>query len=349
MQKKTTTNPPFHIQEKGTQLPYLRHEQINYLTGETYYTLNDYEKPYTPKFQFRSNQLLIYNQFINNNEDIKGKFNSLDKANESYTGIFTNSAKKNMKRSIDIFSQIIKEEIKIHPLTKKPFKHSLSFITLNIPDKVILHPTWTYKKLLKPFIEWLTKTIEIKYYIWKLEWQQRGQIHYHITIDKPIHHKLIRNKWNYLINKNNLALNYISKHNHNQPPSTAINKVYKETDISGYLQKEFLKSIQNDNPHKNNCVVKDAGNSYKCWDCSENLKGNKYYTVDINKSIYYEIMQDYQIIVDPKQVKLLEHCTLIKFNQKIIDKIIPFQFTQDYQLYLHKIKNKQKCKKSEQK
>jgi len=88
---------------------------------------------------------------------------------------------------------------------KKAFKFRISFITLTLSTAQQHSDTYILHKLLFPFLKYLERKHEVTAYIWRAEIQgkrlkQRGErcIHFHITTDKFIHWRQIRNKWNAL-------------------------------------------------------------------------------------------------------------------------------------------------------
>jgi hypothetical protein len=302
--------------------------------------LNSWYDNFEPKIQYRNSGFILYNQFIGqkkNNPQLDSRFKT--KPNNTYSGEFTLNAKKRLKKTIDTLLQITKPERKFHPFLKKIVTHQLSIITLTIPDDTLIHPSTTHKLLLEPFIKWLRDTQNVKSYIWKLEYQKRGQIHYHITLPNMVHLNQIRDKWNYYLRINNLTLNYFQEHKHHNPNSTDIHKVYRIKNLQSYLEKEFIKSIQNQNPHGSYTPLEAASNKFKYWDCSLNLKSNKLYTTAIDNK------EEQQIIDTLNNTNLKvtliekEHCSIVQFNQKTIHKIIPTHSRNDYADYIENIKN----------
>lgn len=231
----------------------------------------------------RNQSIILYNQYIGNRLKNKTTFSSssINPIN-TYTGEFTVSAKKNLKKAIEIINILNPKSKKLHPIFKQYFNHSLSFVTLTIPDNTLIHPTTAYQLLLRPFLQYLTKTHNCKYYIWKLEYQKRGQIHYHITTDIVLHWKIIKDKWNYLLDKANLMQDYKNEYQSNSPNSTDIHQVYKINSMVAYMQKEFLKSMQNKSPYDEYIPLLAAGLKYKTWDCTSNIKKVGYFKTELD-------------------------------------------------------------------
>lgn len=185
---------------------------------------------------------------------------------QAYSGRFTAGAAKRLRRAIELLVMSSQPFRMLNPVTKRYFKHRLSFMTLTIPGHQNITASQAYEQVFSHFLQWLRRTQQVKTYVWKAEVQARGQIHYHITTPAFIHYQAIRDKWNNLLSKAGLNTEYVKKHGHNDANSTDIHQVRHVKDLASYLMKEFAKSIQNPN------------GDGKVWDCSINLKKHKYYS-----------------------------------------------------------------------
>lgn len=237
-----------------------------------------------PVVQLRYKQLLVYNKFEYAEGYGSSKVNyerHCLKGEKTYSGTVTKGAKKRIAKSIDTLLQISPMQKVLNPITNRYQNFQLTFITLTISDDSMNYDAkFCYANLLKPFMEVMKKKWSVESYIWKLELQNRGQIHYHITTNKFIHHTEIRNQWNMLQSNCNLLDSYKQKFGHTNPNSTDIHSVYKIRDIKKYLLKYLSKSEQN----------QTAVNG-KIWDCSENLKKFKpfeFYFEDLTNTYFTE-------------------------------------------------------------
>ena len=215
-----------------------------------------------------------YNENLTDQQKEDRRDRMLQSRQLAYKGKFSDSAKKRMARAIDILIQTTKITYGLNEVTGKRQRHFLSYITLTIPATGDLTAEQGYHGLLKHFLQWLRRTKKVNTYIWKAEFQQRGQLHYHITTPAWIHYQEIKDKWNNLLQKVGMLSEYYAKQGHNNANSTDIHEVRNITGLCGYLKKEYYKSIQN----------KDT--TGKIWDCSENLKAHKYYTVDFEPELF---------------------------------------------------------------
>jgi hypothetical protein len=143
---------------------------------------------------------------------------------------------------------------------------------------------------LEEFLKWLLRTKNALMYVWKLELQARGQIHFHILSDAFVHWKEVREKWNYIQGKYTDILKGMDYN------STDIHAIYKASDVGRYISKYISKN--EDNPETlAKMQIK------KFWGCSRNLQGQKRFTFEydgrfngvpeiteiMNKSDLYEL------------------------------------------------------------
>lgn len=255
-----------------------------------------------PTVQLRYKQLLIYNKFhFSESYCSKLKYTRTQnlRAQKTYSGTVTNGAKKRMSKAIDCLLMISPIKKVYNPIIKKFQSFQLTFITLTIADNTKNYTAKeSYKLLLSPFLHWLRVKKNCSSYLWKLELQERGQIHYHITTNQFIEFTEIRNKWNELQLNNGMLQEFKEKFGHTDPNSTDIHAVYKVRDIKKYLLKYLSKSEQNE--------VTVNG---KIWDCSENLKGVKSFEFEYDNIKPSEFLK---YLEHPKTEHYQnEHCLII--------------------------------------
>lgn len=127
-----------------------------------------------------------------------------------------------------------------------------AFITLTLPSTQVHDDKFLQKELLEKFLDYLRKNCRVKNYIWRTEVQANGNLHWHIIIDKYIHHSSIRAKWISLLK----PLSYIDEYAKNNPllfskdekdfssvnpPCTEIKSVQNKGQLARYCSKEMSK------------------------------------------------------------------------------------------------------------
>lgn len=217
-----------------------------------------------------------------------------------YTGIVTKSTQKRIRQAVDKFLQLAKDKKVFNPITQKLQKFKLTFITLTVSENERnLTANECYHKLLRPFLRWLKESEKVDLYLWKAELQNRGQIHYHITLNEFVHFEDIKTTWNNLQFKWGLLASFKKKYGHYHPNSTDIHAVYKIKDIAAYLVKYLSKT-------------EDVGNSTigKIWDCSTIIKSMKHVSFEMNE--VNKMTLDFALDEKLIQVKSLDKCQIVK-------------------------------------
>ena len=93
-------------------------------------------------------------------------------------------------------------EVKTYKTKKGQFiQHKLSMLTLTLPSKMQHSPQFITENCLTKFLNLIRSYYKIKNYIWKLELQQNGNVHYHIITDAELDYNSLKKIWNKIINK----------------------------------------------------------------------------------------------------------------------------------------------------
>ena len=186
----------------------------------------------------------------------------------TYSGKITKGSKKRMTKAISLLIQSTKTREIHNPVSNTKHQFKLSFITLTIPECDIKPDAkFCNKNLLEPFIRVLRRRYGLKNYVWKLELQANGMVHYHFTSNMFIVHTDLRNEWNNLLRKNSLLIDFHTRTGKHDPNSTDIHSVKNVNNLEAYLIKYVTKDDQNG----------EAVNG-KIWDCSLALKKAEYFT-----------------------------------------------------------------------
>lgn len=224
---------------------------------------------------------------------------------QQYSGGMSGGARKRLTRAINLMSQAAKPRWIHNDITGQYQYHHLSFITLTVSSRRIISTREGYDQLLKPFLGWLRDTKGVTTYIWKLEFQERGQVHYHITLPDFIPYDEIKKTWNALQRKAGLLDEYAKQHGHFNPNSTDVHAVRQKKNIASYLVKELAKAVDAKRlkatsivnslikageipaDDKKKFIDEYTGQELKAdgkvWDCSNNLAGAVYFTLPMEQ------------------------------------------------------------------
>ncbi len=259
-----------------------------------------------PFLQVRSNCLIYYELL----DPMPGSAKSTI-TKKSYSGDMSQGAAKRIQKAIDIFLQKTPEKWIYNPVTAKHQSFRLNFVTLTVSDSYNIDINEGYRNLLKPFLRKIRKNTNLSY-IWKAEFQNRGQLHYHVTSNQFIHWQDIRTTWNNLQRKHRYLDSYAIKHGHFDANSTDVHAVYKIKDIASYLSKYMKKPVFE--PKKGSNSGKPKLAKGKVWDCSKDLKKQRFSFTPSNQQFAF-----LEELKQKKQCKFveLEHCMIIKLKDPL--------------------------------
>ena len=287
----------------------------------------------TPMIQIRATSAIVYNKF--NGSRKKSIFQQNYAYNQAsghnfqnhkaYSGSLSAGAIKRLTKALNLFVECSVSKTVYNPVVRKNVQHKLSFVTLTIPAHENVCAKIAQKELLEPMLRHLRQVHKMKSYVWKLELQKRGQIHYHIVTDIFIHYQELRNKWNQLLAKSNLMNEYFTKTGNIDPNSTDIHSVKKIKDLASYLVKYFTKQEQN--------PVAIKG---KLWDCSKNLKAAKYFETELTQDIEYDMF----VLSNQKKavIKRKDSFTFIRFKGFKAVSVFPKETREAYWNHLIEIR-----------
>lgn len=209
---------------------------------------------------------------------------------------------------------------------KIDYKHQqfATFLTLTLPSKQV-HTDKVIRKCLLKYIDNLRKNYKVKFYVWKAETQQNGNIHFHLLIDRFIPYNRLRKLWNTILQ----PLGYIEQYKINQEKRGFL---YRETIIKNKkviknpktYKEQYLtyqKAKKNGFKNPNTTDVKSLSNigspiAYmlkymtkneenkrpvigKLWGASNLVKKLEYFSIDDTNPMYWNFFDN----LDKKDLK----------------------------------------------
>ena len=178
-------------------------------------------------------QYISYTRNRHSENIVKTYLANFEKVRQS--NLLSVNAARKLKQAINWMAYLSTEKRVYVKEIGRSVKFRLSFITLTLPSPQIHSDQEVKQQCLQPFLQWLRDSAKVKKYIWKAEIQKNGNIHFHITMDKFVHYKRIRQQWNKNINKLGYVDRYTLATGKIQPPSTEIKSVKKVKNIGAYL------------------------------------------------------------------------------------------------------------------
>lgn len=205
---------------------------------------------------------------------------------------------------------------------KEIFNFKMGFITLTLPSSQ-RHPTAEITKVLfNQFLTEVRQRTKMQNYIWRLEFQKNGNVHYHIATDTYLDYFFIQKLWNRILSNHGYVQPYTAKHsamslleyNHTynregktefqiiakryangcktkwtQPPSVDVISVKSAQAIANYIAKYFGKNADGEQLCNELDNEENAAN-LRLWFCSRSL--SKLETVsDFCEAVDYNIFE----------------------------------------------------------
>lgn len=195
----------------------------------------------------RPNYIVTLPEFTDISRYSSAKFNDnkTNLAKNDHGGKLSDKAVKKMKNAINWLLAAATDKDVYSKKSKSWFKFKINFVTLTLPDTDIPISDKDFKtQLLNPFLTYMRKYYGLKNYVWKLEFQQNGKLHLHITTDSFCHHADIKRVWNMQLQANGYLEAFFKKFGHREPNSTDVHSVYKVRNVAAYLAKYMSKNSE---------------------------------------------------------------------------------------------------------
>jgi len=261
--------------------------------------------------QLRSDRLVIYPEF-EFSFGKRGKHqSSLDNLQlRRYNGSLSDGAKKKLDRAISQWADSLQLCSRKQLGIDTVFSSKLVMVTLTLPSKQIHSDAYIKRELLNRMLITCNRRFKTKNYIWKAEFQQNDNIHFHIIFDKYIDKNEVRTLWNTILASHEYIDNFEKLHGHRNPNSTDIH-VIKNLCRATYYMRKYMSKVE--------CSRLEGG---KAWGCSDNLLMLKPPIVQIDSKIRSAIshMKNSGLF----RVKEMEVATVIYGDiQSIIKKYSP--------------------------
>lgn len=118
------------------------------------------------------------------------------------------NSQRNLRDKIAYLYQFARSR-KIRTYTGKFIPNfKVCFLTLTLPSSQI-HPTHQItSECLDPLLQVLRQRLFMKNYVWRMEFQANGNVHYHIATDTYVDYFFIQKQWNAILEK----LGYVSRY-----------------------------------------------------------------------------------------------------------------------------------------
>lgn len=275
---------------------------------------------FIPTFSLQPNKIVAYNT-VQKFNSYKNEYENVTKGNKTFfdfeSGTFiknqiirkphnftiSDNAYRTLQSKINWLYYLAKSKTVTTGKQKVITNHKISFITLTLPSKQKSCTSDITSRLLNQFLTEIRGRFGMENYVWRLEFQKNGNVHYHIVTDTYIPYVTIKSIWNRTIQKDFYISDYQSKmkslsiqdyhklynygnkvtfsenakryakgiqENWLNPPTVDVKSVISNKSIAGYLAKYFAKDSQS-NSICNEHDTPENSKSLRLWFCSRSL------------------------------------------------------------------------------
>ena len=273
---------------------------------------------FMPKVSLQPNKVTIYNEVLEidyANEKLKPlsknrtiKYDpitneKIEFKKQYHNFVISNAAQKKIKEKINWLYLLSKARYTKTYSGVEIHNFKINFLTLTLPSSQ-KHPTSQItSECLNQFLTEMKQRTKMENYVWRLEFQENGNVHYHIVTDTYIDYFFARDVWNRIINKLGYVNEYQEKfskmtlneywinsqkydsctfdkcakryakgksENWTKPPSVDVKVCTSNKAIANYISKYFGKQEAN-KTIKNSLDNEENSFSLRLWFCSRSL------------------------------------------------------------------------------
>ena len=110
-------------------------------------------------------------------------------------------ARKNLRSKVTWLYHFAKKQTIVTRKGKHLTNLKMNFTTLKLPSEQIHTSDFITKNCLNQLFVEISKKYDFKNYVWRLEYQKNGNLHYHIATDTYIDYAFLLKTWNRILNK----------------------------------------------------------------------------------------------------------------------------------------------------
>lgn len=214
-----------------------------YYSGSTYYLRATYI--------LRVSEYIRSAPYTSNYYDIATEHN-----NNDGTKLSGNSTRK-LRQSIEWLVRSCGTKTYVTGNNSKGITNKCVFITLTYSSKERqVSDKFIKQVLMKNWVKRMRYQVGNFNYVWRIEKHKNGNTHIHITGNRYMHWRIIRQEWNEVLYRNGLMHHYLATHGTIDANSTDVHSVRKVKNLGAYLSKYMSK----ENGRK--------GNTGRLWGCS---------------------------------------------------------------------------------
>lgn len=254
------------------------------------------------------------------------------------------AAQNNIQQKINWLYQLARSRVAISKSGTTIYNFKMGFITLTLPSAQEHSTAVITNQCLNQFLTELRQEFGLTNYVWRLEFQKNGNVHYHIATDTFLDYDVIRPLWNRCLAKlgyvkryrdkfNGMTLsNYITNYldpkkndvktlakryahgrasDWTEPPTVDVKSCTSGKSIAAYISKYFGKKDKS-GTRSNRLDNEENSSGLRLWFCSRGLSKLKT-IVSFHEvaSVPFDVLFS---SVPDALLRIYDYCTVIYFN-----------------------------------
>lgn len=276
-------------------------------------------------------------------------------------------AQKNLREKVNWLYHFAKKKTIVTKSGKQLTEFKMNFATLKLPSVQFHSSDFITKNCLNQLFIEISKKHDFRNYVWRLEYQKNGNLHYHIATDTYIDYYFLNRTWNRILNKYGYVDQYTRKfssfsladyiksqpsathedfekhakryakgcrENWKNPNSVDVKAVFGKNNIAGYISKYMAKN-DTDATDKKLPICENNSKNSRLWFCSRSLsKADK--VREVRESMDVDVFGTLAAIDTVKKI-VHDYCTVLYFDLKKIPAIASRMVNTLLQLYQKEI------------
>lgn len=222
---------------------------------------------------------------------------------KSHNFTISENAYRTLKQKINWLYYLSKSRYQKTYNGREIYNFKINFITLTLPTLQLTPTKECTSALLNTFLTEIRQRTKMENYVWRLEFQKNGNVHYHIVTDTYLDYFFCLKIWNRILDNNGYIQPYtdkmqnlsLSEYNQqfnssgktdfseiakryakgktcgwSQPNTVDVKSVISKKAISNYISKYFSKDASN-GTIKNELDNEENSENMRLWYCSRSL------------------------------------------------------------------------------
>lgn len=256
-----------------------------------------------PYLSIHAGQIVHYSKTegLNSKKKTKNPYKTTKEEKEAKAHEAAWKVKKRIYKAVTILYDSSKSKTVYQKKTNSYFKFKVNFVTLTLPGAQKHSDKEIHEKVFKSFIRaWKQKEPNLLY-VYRAETQENGNLHYHLVTNSFIHHRDLRNMWNYYCYK-------AGYQDHDNANSTDVHSLKKVSNPAAYIAKYITK------PEGGRRKVE-----IKKWGCSKAISDVKNIQIECpDKAVLKECVILHKV---RKTTVKYEYCSIQKFKKEYLSNL----------------------------